>query len=479
MTSNVEIRSDMVSSKHNRSISGSVTTAARSTARRPDPAILDGPVLPMLLRLAAPTILVMLAQTGVNVAEAFYVGLLGTPAMAGVAMVFPVFMLMTTMSAGGLGSGVASAVARATGAGRQEDVDALVLHAVALAVLMGAVFTGAMILGGPFLYRAMGGDGTALQAALRYSLAVSAGALPLWVVNLLAGALRGHGNVRLPAKVTLVGALLLVPLSPLLIFGIGPLPGFGIAGAGIAFALYYLGAAAVLLRALLDGGGGIVLRRGRLSARLFGDILRVGIPAAYTTVATNLTVILVTAAFGHFGIAALAGYGIASRLDYVLIPLLFGLASAVLTAVGINLGAGRGGRARRIALTGAATGFAATQLIGLVVAVQPDWWLRLYTDDPAVLAAGWGYLRVIGFAYGIFGFGFVLSFAGQGAGRLLWPVCGVSSRLLIGAGFGWVAVRDLGVRMPGLVWVVAASFATYAALNAIVLLQRTTWHRPD
>ncbi|MCQ8280084.1 hypothetical protein NFI95_16705 [Acetobacteraceae bacterium KSS8] len=99
---------------------------------------------------------------------------------------------------------------------------------------------------------------------------------------------------------------------------------------------------------------------------------------------------------------------------------------------------------------------------------------QLMADADARAAA---YLRVTGFAYGIFGFGFVLAFAGQGAGRLFWLVCRVSSRLLIGAGAGWVAERDLGLPMPGLVWVVTASFATYATLNAIVLLRRSIWHR--
>ena len=115
--------------------------------------ILTGPVLPTLLRLALPTMTVLIAQTAVNVAEAYYVGYLGTDALAGVALVFPVFMLMTMMSNGGLGSGVASAVARATGAGRKDDANALVLHAMVLAVIVGAIFTIGTHWGGPALYR--------------------------------------------------------------------------------------------------------------------------------------------------------------------------------------------------------------------------------------------------------------------------------------------------------------------------------------
>src|SRR5271154_1450080 len=132
-------------------------------------AILTGPVLPTLLRLALPTMTVLIAQTAVNIAEAYYVGYLGTDALAGVALVFPVFMLMTMMSNGGLGSGVASAVARATGAGRKDDANALVLHAMVIAVIVGAIFTIGTHWGGPALYRSLGGREGALDAAVKYS----------------------------------------------------------------------------------------------------------------------------------------------------------------------------------------------------------------------------------------------------------------------------------------------------------------------
>ena len=100
-------------------------------------ALLTAPILPTLLKLALPTVTVLVAQTAVNIAEAYYVGFLGTDALAGAALVFPIFMLMTMMSNGGLGSGVASSVARAVGAGRRDDADALLFHAIVLAIIVG------------------------------------------------------------------------------------------------------------------------------------------------------------------------------------------------------------------------------------------------------------------------------------------------------------------------------------------------------
>ncbi|WP_395372527.1 MATE family efflux transporter [Komagataeibacter diospyri] len=302
--------------------------------------ILTGPITVTLMRLALPTIAVLLAQTAVGVAETYYVGYLGTDALAGVALVFPIFMLMITMSNGGLGSGVASSVARAIGGGRQHDADALVLHAIVLAAIVGTIFTGALLWCGPALYTALGGNGASLTAALSYSNTVFGGAVAIWIVNLVAAALRGSGNVKVPALVTLVGAVVMIPASPALIFGFGPVPHFGVAGAGLAFALYYACALVVLLRYMNSGRSGLKLRWVRVEWRLFSDILKVGIPTALNSVQTNLAVILVTGAVGRFGVDAIAGYGIASRLDYVMIPFLFGLCSAVLTMVGIAIGAG-------------------------------------------------------------------------------------------------------------------------------------------
>jgi putative MATE family efflux protein len=451
--------------------------AAQSRADATRAAILSGTILPTLLKLALPTIVVLLAQTAVNIAEAYYVGFLGTDALAGVAMVFPVFMLMTMMSNGGIGSGVASAVARAVGAGRKEDADALVLHAIILAIIFGAAFTLSTIRGGPMLYRALGGRSEALGAALQYSNYLFAGAIPVWIVNLQAAALRGSGNVKVPAAVTLVGALVLIPASPLLIFGLGPVPRLGIQGAGIAFALYYCAAMLVLSRYMASGRAGLTFKFVPLQSRLFLDILKVGIPTAVNTVLTNLTVILVTAAVGLFGTTALAAYGISSRLDYVMIPLLFGLCTAVLTMVGVNIGAGQIARARKIAWISSFVGLALTGSIGLVVALFPMLWLHLFSRDAEVLREGMTYLRIVAPAYSALGFGFVVAFSAQGAGHVLWPFVASVARILVAAGLGWIAVGYFGAGMATLAAMVTASLVAYAAICSIAMLSHAVWSK--
>jgi len=442
-------------------------------------AMLHGPIAATMMRLALPTIGVLVAQTLVSVAETYYVSFLGTPALVGVALVFPLWMLMTMMAAGGIGGGVASAVARATGAGRHADANALVAHAVVIAVAFGLAFSVLAIGFGSHLYRALGGTGEALRSAQLYSTFVFLAAIPIWIVNLLSAALRGIGNVRVPAIVTFIGAAVLVPLSPFFIFGLGPFHGFGLAGAGIAVSLYYWLAAAALLRYMASGRSGLRLSRDSLRWSLFRDILKVGAIAAISTIQLNVMVLLVTGAVGKFGVAAIGGYGTASRLDYVLIPIVFGIGTAVITMVGTNVGAGHLARARKITWFGVAASVIFTETVGLTVAMFPGLWLHLFTHDAAIIEPGSLYLHIVAPFYAANGIIFALSFASQGSGRVTFIFLAGTARLLIGAGGGWLAVTTFGSPASRLFAVVAASMVTAAAICAFIELSGAMWPAPS
>jgi putative MATE family efflux protein len=429
--------------------------------------LLDAPIVPTLLRLAAPNVLVMFAQAAVGLIETYFVARLGTDALAGVALVFPVLMLMQMMSAGAMGGGISSAIARALGARRRADADALVLHALAIAVVFGLVFSVAVLGGGRWLYGVMGGRGASLAAALTYSNVIFAGAVLIWVFNSLASVIRGTGNMALPAGVTLAGVVVLVPLSPALILGLGPFPRLGIAGGAAAVLAYYALGCAALIAHLVSGRG--VVRLGlsgvRLRRPLFRDILRVGGVAALITVQTNLTIAIATSFVGRFGPAAIAGYGTGARLEYLLVPLVFGLGGPLVAMVGTNIGAGQRERALRAAWIGAGIAVAITETIGLAAAAVPHAWLTLFGDDPAMLGAGSRYLHTVGPFYGLFGLGMALYFASQGAGRLRWPLLANVTRLVIAAGGGWLALRISG-ELSHVFLALGLALAAFGIINA-------------
>lgn len=429
--------------------------------------LLEAPIAPTLLRLGAPNVLVMLAQAGVGLIETYFVGKLGTDALAGMALVFPAVMLMQMTSAGAMGGGIASAIARALGARRRNDADALVLHALLIAAVFALAFMVTVVAGGRWLYTRMGGSGGALDAALVYSNWVFGGALLVWLFNTLSAVIRGTGNMALPAYVTVAGAVLLLPLSPLLIFGWGPLPSLGIAGGAIALLLYYLAGSAVLAAYLLSPRSLLrpSLRGLQLRWALFADILRVGLVGTVSTVATNLAIGITTALVGAYGTAAIAGYGTASRLEYLLVPLVFGLGAPLVAMVGTCIGAGQRERALRATWIGAAIAFAMTEAIGLWAAAYPAAWLSLFNTEPAMIEAGSHYLRIVGPWYGFFGLGLVLYFASQGAGRLLWPVLGNIARLVVAVAGGWLALHG-GYAIAGVFAAQAAAMVVYGIANA-------------
>lgn len=438
-------------------------------------AILNGPVFTTMMQLALPTTLVLIAQTLVNVAETYYVSFLGTSALIGVSLVFPVWMLMTMMSAGGIGGGVASAVARATGAGKHDDVNALILHSVVVAIVFGLVFTAFFIGLGEYIYSAMGGAGEALNAAYEYSVYVFLASVPIWIVNLLSAVLRGIGNVKVPAIVTLTGALILIPLSPLLIFGFGPIKGFGLAGAGIAINLFYWIAAFAMLRYMSSGRAGIRMTFVRLRWSLFREILNVGLLAALGTIQLNVMVLLVTGAVGVFGVDAIGGYGTASRLDYVLIPVLFGIGTAIVTMVGINVGARQIDRAKRITWIGVAVSVVFTEAVGLFVAIFPDVWLGLFTHDENIMMTGELYLQIVAPFYAANGILFALGFAAQGSGYM-WRMFLVGTlRLILAAGGGWVAVELFGVGQSGLFVIVMGAMVIAALMGIQINRSGAMW----
>ncbi|HEY4253981.1 MAG TPA: MATE family efflux transporter [Roseomonas sp.] len=415
--------------------------------------LLTAPIVPMLLRMAWPNMLIMLAQASTGLIETWWVSHLGTDALAGMALVFPPVMLMGMISGGAMGGGISSAIARALGGGRRDDADALVMHAIAINLALGLFFSGLMLGFGRPLYRALGGEGGALAAALTYSNIVFSGNAMLWVMNGLASVIRGTGNMLVPALVICAGVVLLVPLSPLLIFGFGPIPALGVAGGGTALLVYYTGGAAILAWYVLSGRNLVRFRWVRPQWPIFRDILRIGAVASISSLQTNVTIALATALVaGVAGVDAVAGFGTGARLEYLLVPLAFGLGAPLVALVGTNIGAGQRERALRIALTGGAIAFALTETLGVIAAIWPGAWLALFSAEPGTIETGSRYLRIVGPFYGFFGLGMALYFSSQGAGRLLWPLGSGFLRLIIAIGLGWLALRLTG----SLDWLFAA-----------------------
>jgi len=428
--------------------------------------LLEAPILSTILRLALPNVIVMAVQTSIGLIETYFVAKLGLDALAGMALVFPLFMLLQMVSAGAMGGGILTAVARALGSGRKDRANELVWCAVAITIGLAALTTAAALLFGPKLYALMGGRDGSLAAAATYSGVVFAGTIPLWLYNSFAAIIRGTGNMLFPAAVVTAGALVLIPVSPMLIFGFGPFPHLGIAGGAIAVVLNYTIGCIVFAVYIWSGRG--VLRPSRTPVRptwaAMRDILRVGAASSIVSLSTNITIATATGLAGLVGPAAVAGYGAGVRLEYLLVPLVFGLGAPVAAMVGTSIGAGRRDRALRVAWTGAAIAAGLTEAIGLAAACFPAAWLSLFSRDAQMIEVGTSYLRIVGPFYGFFGGGLALYFASQGAGRVSRPMMFAVLRVIIAVAGGWISVAEFG-GSQGLFAVLAFALVFYGLGN--------------
>jgi MATE family, multidrug efflux pump len=456
-----------------------VTPAAKPAAARTR-LLLEGPIIRTLLRLAAPNVIVNVVLIAVTATvDAHFVGRIGANALAGISLVFPLIMLMQQMANSSMGGAIASAIARAIGAGRQADASNLVVHGVVIAAGMAAIFTSVVLIAGPVMYGLMGGTGELRTGALEYSNAIFAGALAYWLLSTLTSVIRGAGQAAVLAVVYLAAEALHIVLVPVLMFGTGPLPPLGIAGAGIATVASFSASTIFLAWYIISGRTAIrlSLRDVQFDRRLFIEILRVGAPMSLQPILNNLALATLTGFVGGLGAAQLAGFGAAVRLEYLLYPLAFGLGAGVIAMVGTNIGAGNVLRAERIAWIAAALAAGVTGCIGLFGITMPDVWINLFTNVPEVHILAASYLVIASLAYPFLGLGLILASAFQAAGRPLWPVLAITGRAAVVAFGGWIVVHLAGGGLAGLAVVAAAGLAVYGGSLAIAFRTRVWQQR--
>jgi putative MATE family efflux protein len=386
------------------------------------------------------------------------------------ALVFPFIMLTQMMSAGAMGGGVSSAVSRALGAGDIARARALALHAAVIGAVAGILYSLVFIILGPALYRLLGGGGQVLVEAIRYSNFVFTGAVMIWLSNTLMSVLRGTGNMKVPAVTMFVASAMQIVVGGSFGLGLGPVPRLGMPGVALGQLVATTLATVFLAWYLMSGRGRLSLawRGVRFHGEMFADILKVGALACLSPVQSILTVLIFTGLVARFGVEALAGYGIGARLEFLLIPVAFGVGTATVPMVGMAIGAGNVKRARRVAWIGGALSAVILGLVGLTVTVAPDLWAALFTQDAAVLGAARSYFRLAGPAFAFFGFGMTLYFASQGAGKVLGPVLASTLRLAVVALGGWW-LTQAGEPVWTLFALVGLSMAAYGLATAAAI----------
>lgn len=434
-----------------------------------------GPVLSTLMRLSVPNMFAMAMTVLVGITETFFVGRLGTTPLAAIALVFPFSILTGMMSAGAMGGGVSSAIARAFGASDPGRARTLAMHALLIGTCAGVTYSLVFLLLGPTFYRLLGGSGAVLAEAMRYSTVLFSGALLVWLSNTMASILRGTGNMRVPSVGIFGSAGLQIVLGGALSLGVGPIPSLGMPGIAIGHILATACGVTFFAWYLFTGQGRLALEFRRFAVRreMLHDILKVGAVACLSPLQTVLAMQVFARLVAPLGVLQLAGYSIGQRLEFLVTPFAFGIGVASVPMVGIAIGAGDFARARRVAWTAGAISFGVLASVGVVVAILPDLWAALFTRDEGVLGYAREYLRVVGPAFALLGLGTTLYFSSQGAGKVLGPVLAGTVRLAVAISAGaWLASHDAPAwQYFALVAIAMSSFG----LSAAAAVRWTRW----
>jgi len=438
---------------------------SRKTSR-----LASGPVGQHLVTMTAPVLLGIATLMGQALIDAWFIGQVGIDSLAAYSFGFPILMIVTSVAIG-LGAGTSSVVARALGRNDRKRARRLSTDSILLSFMITAAVSGVGIMTIDPLFRLLGAPLDIMPLIRGFMTIVYIG-VPLLVVGMVGMAsMRATGDTRLPGLLMVLASVLNIALDPILIFGLGPIPALGLNGAALAALLsrgaIFLGTV-YFLRVRLRL---VTLARPKREVlfRSWREILHVGLPAAGTNVIVPLGATLVTKMIAVFGPEAVAGFGVASRIESMMLVIYYAISSIIGPFVGQNLSARKEERIlRALWLCMAfciASGIGIAALLAALSGVLPG----LFSDSADANRVTELFLWVVPVSYGAYGIVMVMNAAYNGLGR---PMPGV-----------WVSVMRILVLYVPLAFIakqffgVIGIFAAYAVANVVTGVVAYVWAR--
>lgn len=428
----------------------------------------EGPVGKHLVTMTVPVLLGIITMMGQALIDAWFLGRVGDRALAAHAFSFPILMIVTSVAIG-LGAGTSSVVARAIGSRDYRRARRLTTDSLLLSFLITAGVSLLGVLTIEPLFRLLGAPDDMIPMIRGFMTILYAG-VPFVVVGMVGMAsMRATGDTRLPSKLMIIGSILNVALDPILIFGFGPVPAYGLNGAAIA---------ALLARGTIFVGA-LLLLRSRLHMISFNrpradelrkswkDILHVGIPAAGTNVIVPVGAAVVTAMIARYGPDAVAGFGVASRIESMTLVIYYAMSAIIGPFVGQNFSAGKEARILRALRLCMWFCIGSGLLIAGALALTSEFLSSLFSSNPAVISIASMYLLIAPLSYGCYGMVMVMNAAFNGLGHPM-PAVGISLGRIVAL---YLPLAIVGMRLMGATGI----FAAYAAANVVSGIIAYAW----
>lgn len=428
-----------------------------------------------IMLLALPMMLELVMESTFGLVDIFFVGKLGSAAVATVGLTGSVIILVFAIVMG-LSMGTTAMVARRIGEGDPESAGVAAWQAI-LAGVLGAIPTSILgVLLSQKLLAWMGGT-AAIVAGYGYTAMLFAGSVTIFLLFLNNAIIRGAGDAAVAMRALWLANLINIVLDPVLIFGLGPIPQLGLFGAALATTIGRGAGVVYQMVKLFQGGGRIALTRRsmRWDGEVFIKLLRVSVTGMVQFFIATAAWLGITRIIAFFGPSVLAGYTITVRLIHFAILPSWGVSNAAATLVGQNLGAGKPDRAERAVLMTGVVNFGMLGAISILFWLFANPLIRVFTSEPDVVQRGVESLRILSTGYIFGGFSMVFGQAFNGSGDTVTPAwinffCYWCWQLPL----AYALARPLGAGVMGAYWSVVISGATWAVVG-YVLFRRGKW----
>jgi putative MATE family efflux protein len=409
--------------------------------------LVEGPVGRTLFRLTTPMVFGMIGMVAFNIVDTFFVGKLGTDELAALSFTFPVVLVITSLALG-LGTGASAVISRAIGEGDHDKVKRLTTDSLVLSVLIVMIFVVVGLLTIDPVFRLVGADSKTIPLIREYMRIWYLGMGFVVVPMVGNNAIRATGDTRTPSIIMLAAVAVNTVLDPLFIFGIGPFPRLELAGAAIAtvigrmltftLALWILGYRDKMLSFAIPPFKAVL--------NSWREILFIGLPTAGTRMVIPLAMGVIMRFVASYGTAAVAAFGVATRIEFFALTVIRALSSVLMPFVGQNWGAGRQDRAvlglkysQQFSL-----GWGAGMFMLLAIAARPI--ASLFNNNPSVISTIAIYLRIVPLGYGLQGV-LLLSAAGLNVLKKPMHAAGLSIMHMFGL---YIPLALVGSYLSGL-----------------------------
>jgi len=430
----------------------------------------QGPVGRHLVDMTLPMLLGITMMMAQSFIDTWFLGRVGDRALAGYSFGFPILMIVTSVAIG-LGAGTSSVVARAIGAENHSRAKRLVTDSLILSFLITGIISLIGIATIEPLFRLLGAPEDMIPM-IRSFMTILYSGVPFVVVGMVGmSSMRATGDTRLPSKLMIAGAILNVILDPIFIFGVGPIPAMGLDGAAtaglIARGAIFIGALYLMLRKL----DMVSFARPDVAElrNSWGDILHVGLPAAGTNAIVPIGMAVITAMIARFGPEAVAGFGVASRIESLVLVIYYAMSAIIGPFVGQNLAAGKEERIQLSLRLCASFCIASGLVIAAALALMSGFLPTLFSSNEEVIGVTRLFLWIAPISYGTYGIVMVVNAAFNGLGNPMPGVVISVTRILV----LYVPLATLGMKFYG----IAGIFAGYAAANVLSGILGYFWAR--